>query len=129
MHLNFTFQWGLHFSTLAKSILTAIQSSLKLQLLPQHHVEPGFFHVPLVGNSEKDNDENQPSEKMLENAKEKFQKTNRKLNNLGLQLNSPARSGQLKRLPYLREGLKRVLIYLMKNTCSGCVRTTQMIMI
>ena len=120
---------GFTFQHISQKHFNSDTKFFKLQLLPQHHVEPGLFHVPLVGNSEKDNDENQPSEKVLENAKEKFQETNRKLNNLGLQLNSPVSSGQLKRLPYLREGLKRVLIYPMKNTCSGCVRTTQMIMI
>ena len=43
MQLNFVFKRALHFSTSVIKLLTALQSFVKLQLLPQHY-EPVFFN-------------------------------------------------------------------------------------
>ena len=69
-----------------------------------------------VGNSEKGNDEDQRSEKVLENAKEKNSEDHLEAQQSRLISEQSGKQWPAERLPYLREVLKRVMIYPIKNT-------------
>ena len=80
----------------------------------------------IVGNSEKDNDEDQLSEKMLENAKEKNSEGHSEAQQSRLITEQSGKQWPAEKIALFK---RRVMIYPMKNTCSGCIRPTQMMMI